>query len=158
MSYENVKEYFDRQGLGSRLTVQEHVSDTVQHAAEAIGCEPERIAKTMSFMLKEGPVLIVTAGDARVNSSKFKAVFHQKPVMIPGDEVENTIGHAPGGVCPFAVKDNVNVYLDISLKRFADIHAAAGNPRATVHLTLDELEKHSHMSDWVDVCKNWQSE
>ena len=158
MSYEKVKEYFDQQGLGDRLTVQEHVSNTVQHAAEAIGCEPERIAKTMSFMLKEGPILIVTAGDARVNSSKFKTAFHQKPVMIPGDSVEEAIGHAPGGVCPFAVKDNVNIYLDISLKRFADVHAAAGNSRATVHLTLDELEKHSRMKDWVDVCKNWETE
>lgn len=158
MSYEKVKEYFDQHGLGDRLTVQDQISDTVQHAAEAIGCEPERIAKTLSFKLKDSPILIVTAGDARVNSSKFKTMFHQKPVMIPGDEVEEAIGHAPGGVCPFAVKDNVNIYLDISLKRFTDVHAAAGSLQATVHLTLDELEKHSHMKDWVDVCKNWQPE
>ena len=158
MSIEKGKAYFRQFGMEDRVLEFSESSATVELAAHALGVEPERIAKTLSFKLKDSPILIVTAGDARVNSSKFKTMFHQKPVMIPGDEVEEAIGHAPGGVCPFAVKDNVNIYLDISLKRFTDVHAAAGSLQATVHLTLDELEKHSHMKDWVDVCKNWQPE
>ena len=155
MSYEKVKAYFDRVGLGDRLTVRDQIGDTVEHAAMAIGCEPARIAKTMSFLLNDGPILMVSAGDAKVNSSKFKAAFHQKAVMIPGDQVETLIGHEPGAVCPFAVKEGVRVYLDISLKRFDTIHAAGGSLNSTVYLTLDELILHSHMVEWVDLCKGW---
>lgn len=155
MSYENVKRYFDQNGLGERLTVRDQIGDTVEHAAQAIGCRPEQIAKTMSFLLKDGPILVVMAGDAKVNSSKFKACFHEKAVMVPWDQVETVIGHEPGAVCPFAVIDGVRVFLDISLKRFDDIHAAGGSLNSTVHLTLDELIEHSHMTDWVDVCKGW---
>lgn len=155
MSYEKVKAYFDSVGLGDRVTVREQIGDTVEHAALAIGCEPAHIAKTMSFLLPDGPILIVSAGDAKVNSSKFKAAFQQKAVMIPGDQVEAMIGHEPGAVCPFALNDGVRVYFDVSLKRFQDIHAAGGSLNSTVHLTLDELVEHAHMVDWVDLCKGW---
>lgn len=155
MSYEKVKEYFDSVGLGERITLRNEIGDTVEHAAQAIGCEPERIAKTMSFMLGDEPALVVMAGDAKVNSSKFKAQFHQKAVMIPWDQVEAVIGHEPGAVCPFAVSEGVKVYLDISLKRFSDVHTAGGSLNSTIHLTLEELARHSHMEQWVDVCKGW---
>lgn len=155
MSYERVKNYFESVGLGDRVTVHDEVGDTVEHAAAMLGCEPARIAKTMSFLLDDGPILIVSAGDAKVNSSKFKAFFHQKAVMIPWDEVNALIGHEPGAVCPFAVNDNVRVYLDVSLKRFSDIHAAAGDLYSTVHLTLNELVENSGMAGWVDLCKGW---
>lgn len=158
MSYERVKEYFDSVGLGDRVTVHEEIGDTVEHAAKMLGCEPARIAKTMSFLLEDGPVLIVSAGDAKVNSSKFKAFFHHKSVMIPWDQVETLIGHEPGAVCPFAVKENVQVWLDESLKRFTDIHAAAGSLNSTVHLTLEELTVHSKMNGWVDLCKGWRED
>lgn len=105
--------------------------------------------------MEGSPILIVSAGDAKVNSSKFKAAFHQKAVMIPGNEVKHLIGYEPGAVCPFAVKNDVKVYLDISLKRFEDIHAAGGSLNSTIHLTLDELVTHSHMAGWVDICNGW---
>lgn len=155
VSYERVKSYFDSVGLGDRLTVRQQVGDTVEHAAEAIGCEPARIAKTMSFQLADGPILVVMAGDAKVNSSKFKAAFHEKSVMIPWEQVEELIGHVPGAVTPFALNDGVRVYLDVSLKRFDYIHAAGGSPNSTIWLTLDELVKHSGAAGWVDVCKGW---
>lgn len=155
MSYEKVQKYFDSVRLGDRVTVREEIGDTVEHAAKAIGCEPERIAKTMSFIVEEKPILVVMAGDAKVNSSKFKAAFHQKAVMISGDKVEALVGHEPGAVCPFAVNEGVKVYLDVSLKRFEDIHAAGGSLNSTVHLTLPELIEHSHMEEWVDICKGW---
>jgi prolyl-tRNA editing enzyme YbaK/EbsC (Cys-tRNA(Pro) deacylase) len=155
MSYENVKAYFDNAGLGDRVTVREQIGDTVEHAAEIIGCEPARIAKTMSFLLESGPILVVSAGDAKVNSSKFKSAFHQKAVMIPPGQVESLVGHEPGAVCPFAVNEGVKVYLDISLKRFDTVHAAGGSLNSTVHLTADELVRHSHMAGWVDLCKGW---
>jgi prolyl-tRNA editing enzyme YbaK/EbsC (Cys-tRNA(Pro) deacylase) len=137
------------------VTIREHIGDTVAHAAEAIGCEPARIAKTMSFLLDSGPILVVLAGDAKVNSAKFKAAFHQKAVMIPFDQVEQRIGHEPGAVTPFAVHEDAKVYLDISLKRFESIHAAGGSLNSTVHLTLEEFMQHSRMTDWVDVCNGW---
>ena len=155
MSYEKVKEYFDGVGLGERVVIREHIGDTVEHAAEAIGCEPARIAKTMSFIQDSKPVLVVMAGDAKVNNTKYKACFHQKAVMIPGDQVETLIGHVPGAVCPFAIHEGVNVYLDISLKRFDIVYTAGGSANSTIKLTLEELEKHSAPADWVDVCKGW---
>lgn len=155
MSYEKVKVYFDGVGLGDRVVVREHIGDTVEHAAESIGCEPARIAKTMSFLLDSGPILVVMAGDDKVNSSKFKAAFHQKASMIPGDQVEALIGHEPGAICPFAANEGVRVYLDISLKRFDFIHAAGGSLNSTVKLTLEELVIHSASAGWIDVCKGW---
>lgn len=155
MSYEKVKVYFDEIGLPDRITVQKLTGDTVEHAAEVIGCTPAEIAKAMSFLVNEKPVMVVMAGDAKVNSSKFKANFHQKPVMVPYDEVENRIGHKPGGVCPFAVNPEVAVYLDVSLKRFAQVYTAGGIDTATIRVSVVELEKYSHAVGWIDVCKGW---
>lgn len=155
MSYENVKAYFESAGIVNHITEREQTGDTVEHAAEIIGCSVAEIAKAMSFLVDSKPVMVVMAGDAKVNSSKFKAYFHQKPTMIPWEQVEELIGHAPGGVCPFAVKPDVQVYLDVSLKRFAVIHTAAGTDMATIRLTLSELEEHARAAEWVDVCKGW---
>lgn len=155
MSYEKVKEYFDSVGLADRVVVREHIGDTVEHAAQAIGCEPAHIAKTMSFIQNGEPALVVMAGDAKVNNTKYKACFHQKAVMIPGDEVETLIGHIPGAVCPFAINKNVKVYLDVSLKRFKIIYTAGGSLNSTIKLALEELEKYSAPAIWVDVCKGW---
>jgi prolyl-tRNA editing enzyme YbaK/EbsC (Cys-tRNA(Pro) deacylase) len=152
MSFDAVQSYFTEAGLGDRVVVQAHTSATVELAAEAIGCEPGRIAKTMSFLVGETPVLVVAAGDARVDNAKFKARFAKKASMIPGDRVEALVGHPPGGVCPFAVLPNVVVHLDESLRRFDFVHAAAGSPNGTVGLTIPELEAHSGHSGWVDVC------
>lgn len=156
MSYENVKVHFARVGMEQKLTMQPTITDTVEHAAATIGCESGRIAKTMSFLRKSGPMLIVMAGDAKISNPKYKARFGQKASMIHGDQVEELIGHAPGGVCPFGIKDGIEVYLDVSMKRFADVHAAAGHPAATAHLTLEELEQLSGSLGWVDVCKDWE--
>lgn len=155
MSYENVKSYFDQAGLGNRVVVRDHIGDTVEHAAEAIGCEPARIAKTMSFLVNDQPILIVMAGDAKVNNTKYKACFHQKAVMIPGSQVEALIGHLPGAVCPFALKEGVQVYLDVSLKRFDILYTAGGSLNSTIQLSLEELEQHAAPAEWVDVCKGW---
>lgn len=155
MSYENVKAYFEERNLGERVIVREHIGDTVEHAAEAIGCRPEHIAKTMSFMQNGEPVLICMAGDAKISNPKYKQAFHQKAVMIPGGQVEELVGHIPGAVCPFAVKEGIKVYLDVSLKRFETVYTAGGSLNSTVTLSLSELEEHSNPSGWVDVCKDW---
>lgn len=156
MSYDLVKQYFDQYNLGGRVKTFTHSSATVEEAAEAIGCEGKQIAKTMSFLLDSGPILIVTAGDAKINNPKFKAQFHQKAKMIPPELVEELIGHAPGGVCPFAIKSEVTIYLDISLKRFEIVYPAAGNSHSAVELSVTELEEYSGMTGWVDVCKGWE--
>ena len=158
MSLEKVKLYFDTLGLGQRIHVLDQSSATVEEAAIAVGCEPERIAKTMSFLLGDDPILIVTAGDARVDNKKYKDYFHQKAKMIPGELVENYIGHAPGGVCPFAIPQGTKVFLDISLKRFAIVYPAAGTSNSAVDLSIKELEDSSGYTAWIDVCKGWQEE
>lgn len=155
MSFANVKQYFENTGLGERVIALEKSSATVDEAAEAIGCLPKQIAKTMSFLVDEKPILVVTAGDAKVDNKKYKSAFHQKAKMIPGELVEQYIGHAPGGVCPFAVNPNVTVYLDVSLKRFERVYPAGGNGHSAVNLSLKELEEYSHYTGWVDVCKDW---
>lgn len=155
MSYEKVKVYFDSIGLGDRVVVREDIGDTVQHAAKAIGCEPARIAKTMSFMQSGEPVLIVMAGDVKVNNTKYKTCFKQKAIMIHGDQVETFIGHVPGAVCPFAVNNDVKIYLDVSLKRFNTLYTAGGSLNSTIKLSLEELEQHSAFIAWVDVTKVW---
>ncbi|MCI9134714.1 MAG: YbaK/EbsC family protein [Lachnospiraceae bacterium] len=155
MSYENVKKYFEQEGLGDRVVVREHIGDTVEHAAQAIGCKPEHIVKTMSFLLDGKPALICMAGDAKVHNTKYKACFHQKAIMVPGDQVEELIGHAPGAVCPFAVCEGVKIYLDLSLKRFSTVYTAGGSLNSTVKLTLEELEKFAQPECWIDVCKGW---
>jgi prolyl-tRNA editing enzyme YbaK/EbsC (Cys-tRNA(Pro) deacylase) len=155
MSFENVKRYFDEFGMGDRCVLQEHVSDTVEHAAQAIGCIPAQIAKTMSFLVAEEPVMIVMAGDAKVHNSKYKAFFHQKAAMIPWDQVEALTGHMPGGVCPFARNEGIKVYLDVSMKRFEIVYAAEGAPNGTIGLSIEELEKYSGYEQWVDIAKDW---
>lgn len=155
MSYQAVKAYFQQAGMLDHITEHDQTGDTVEHAARTIGCSPAEIAKALSFLVDGKPVMVVMAGDARVNSSKFKAHFHQKPVMLPFEQVEELTGHAPGGVCPFAVKDGVAVWLDISLRRFSVIYTAAGTDMATIRLTLPELEEHAHAAGWVDVCRGW---
>lgn len=153
MSFDKVKQYFESKGAGDKVLWLEHSSATVELAAEAIGCEPARIAKTLSFLIGEYPILIVTAGDVKVDNKKYKEIFHTKAKMIPGELVEDLIGHAPGGVCPFAIKENVKVYLDDSLKRFEIVYPAAGSGNSAVRLTLPELEHFSGSSEWIDICK-----
>lgn len=154
MSYERVKAYFESAGMGNRVMKFERSSATVGEAAEAVGCEPKQIAKTMSFLQGDKPILIVTAGDVKIDNKKYKAVFHQKAKMIPGNLVEGFIGHAPGGVCPFMVNPEVTVYLDVSLKRFEKVYPAGGSGHSAVELSVEELEKHSCSVGWVDVCKD----
>lgn len=158
MSFEHAKQYLDQAGFGSRVMVFERSSATVEEAASAVGCEPCQIAKTMSFLRKDGPILIVTAGDVKVDNRKYKNFFREKAKMIPGDEVEAVIGHAPGGVCPFGILPGVTVYLDVSLKRFPRVYPAAGSGHSAVDLTITELEACSGFTDWVDVCRGWEEE
>lgn len=155
MSFENVNRYFEHIGLGQRVIALAKSSATTLEAAEAVGCQPKQIAKTLSFFVDEKPVLVVTAGDAKVDNKKYKNTFHQKAKMIPGEQVESCIGHAPGGVCPFAVNSDVTVYLDVSLKRFDRVYPGGGNGHSAVDLSLEELAKYSDFAGWVDVCKDW---
>ena len=130
-------------------------SATVELAAVAVGCEPARIAKTLSFHVQGQPVLIVAAGDAKVQNGKFKSFFSTKAKMLSPEEVAEMIGHAVGGVCPFAVNEGVAVYLDVSLKRFDTVFPACGSSNSAIELTIPELECCSGSSGWVDVCKDW---
>jgi len=155
MSLEKVKHYFETAGLEGRVHELSQTTATVEDAARAIGCKPEHIAKTMSFLLDDEPILIVTAGDAKIDNKKYKCHFHKKAKMIAGELVEQYIGHAPGGVCPFAVNPNVKVYLDISLKRFQTVYPAGGSGNSAVELSIEELVAYSNSSGWVDVCNNW---
>ena len=125
-------------------------------AAQALNCEPCRIAKTLSFMLEDGAILVVAAGDAKVDNTKYKAEFGKKAKMLTPDEAEQLIGHAVGGVCPFAVNDGVKVYLDVSMKRFKTVFPACGSSNSAIELTTEELEKYSGFTKWVDVCKAWE--
>lgn len=154
MSLENVKKYFESIGLSERINVLEQSSATVKLAAEAIGCEEKQIAKTLSFLVEESPILIVTAGNVKVDNKKFKSIFNQKSKMIPIDLIEEYIGHDLGGVCPFAVKSNVTIYLDVSLKQNDIIYPAAGSENSMVKLTIEELERYTNFKDWIDVCKD----
>lgn len=155
MAIEKVKEYFRQYGMEDRIREFEVSSATVELAAAALGCEPCRIAKTLSFMTEEGPVLIVAAGDAKIDNPKYKAQFHTKAKMLTPEEAVDLIGHAVGGVCPFAVNEGVRVYLDSSLKRFETVFPACGSSSSAMELTLPELEKYSNSTGWIDVCKGW---
>ena len=155
MAYERARAHLERFGLADRIKLFDVSSATVELAAQAVGCEPARIAKTLSFLLPDGPVLIVAAGDARVDNSKYKARFHTKAKMLAFEEVEPLIGHAVGGVCPFGVNEGVPVWLDESLRRFDVVYPAAGTPNSAVELTLPELGQASLALGWVDVCKDW---
>ena len=125
----------------------------VELAAKGLGVEEERIAKTLSFLVDENPVLNVTAGDAKIDNKKYKEKFHTKAKMIPFDFVEKYIGHTPGGVCPFGVGENIEIYLDNSLKRFQTVFPAAGSSNSAIELNMSELEKYSNSKEWIDVCK-----
>ena len=155
MSVEKAKAHLAAAGLVDRLSIHTEESDTVEHAAAVIGCRPEHIAKTMSFLLEDTPIVIVTAGDAKIKNGKYKAQFGKKATMIPFAEVERLVGHEPGGVCPFGLPEGVRVYLDISLKRFETIYAAGGARNATVRLSPEELAN-AVTAEWVDLCDGWQ--
>ncbi len=158
MSIEAVRAYFDTWGIADRILEPEHSSATVELAAEALGCEPARIAKSLSFLIGEEPIIIVVSGESKIDNKRYKERFGAKAKMIPFDEVESYIGHAPGGVCPFAVKEGVKVYLDESLKRFTTVYPAAGSGNSAIEMNMEELEKYAMSSGWVDVCKCWREE
>lgn len=153
MAIEKVKEYFKKYGLESRIREFDVSSATVELAAEALRCEPCRIAKTLSFSIGDSAILIVAAGDAKIDNPKYKAKFGTKAKMLAFDEVEALIGHAVGGVCPFAVNEGIAIYLDESLKRFETVFPACGSSNSAIELTPSELEKYSAYTEWVDVCK-----
>ncbi|HCB93423.1 MAG TPA: EBSC protein [Selenomonas sp.] len=153
MSIEKVRSFLRLHGMEERILEFAESSATVELAAHAVGCEPARIAKTLSFELAGKPILVVTAGDMRIAGAKFKSEFHGKPRMLAADKVESAIGHGVGGVCPFAVNDGVKVYLDVSLKRFDTVFPACGSGNSAIELTSEELEKYSGAAGWVDVCK-----
>lgn len=152
MAIEQVIDYLKTFGAEDKIRRFDVSSATVALAAQALGCEEARIAKTMSFLVQDHAVLIVTAGDTKVNSAKFKAKFGVKAKMLTAEQLIELVGHAPGGVCPFAVKEGCEVFLDESLKRFDIVYPAAGNAASAVELTLPELERFSRSKGWVDVC------
>ena len=153
MSIEKVRAYFEHFGIADRIREFTVSSATVELAAAALGCDGAHIAKTMSFMTPDGVILVVAAGDARIDNHKYKDTFHVKAKMIPFEQVEEVTGHAPGGVCPFGIKDGIEVYLDESLKRFETVYPAAGDDHSAVRLTILELEEVSGAKGWVDVCR-----
>ena len=156
MAIEKVQEYFRRFGMEDRVREFPVSSATVALAAQALGCEPCRIAKTLSFLAEGKPILIVAAGDAKIDNAKYRAQFGTKARMISPEEVEPLIGHGVGGVCPFAIRDGVRVYLDESLRRFETVFPACGSSNSAIELTMEELEKYSACIGWVDVCKGWR--
>lgn len=156
MSIERVRAYFRSYGIEDRIQELDHSSATVLLAAEALGTEPCRIAKTLSFLVNGSPILIVAAGDARIDNAKYKAFFGTKAKMLSPEEAVELVGHAVGGVCPFAVNDGVTVYLDQSLRRFSTVFPACGSANSAIELTIPELEQYSGCKEWVDVCKDWQ--
>ena len=157
MSIEKARKHLSRWGKDSLVVEHEVSSATVELAAQALNTEPGRIAKTLSFLNGERTLLVVAAGDARVDSSKFKKAFGiKKARMVPAEEVEPRIGHAIGGVCPFGVNEGVDVWLDESLRRFATVFPACGSSNSSIELSLDELAECSEACGWADVCKDWQ--
>lgn len=153
MSIEKVREYFKTKGIDERIQEFEVSSATVALAAKALHCEENRIAKTLSFHMGQKVILIVAAGDAKIDNAKYKAQFGTKAKMLSFDEAEPFVGHAIGGVCPFAVNAGVETYLDVSLKRFKTVFPACGSPNSAIELSLEELEEYSDFIKWIDVCK-----
>lgn len=153
MSFESAKSHLKEYGFEDRIMEFSISSATVQEAAKALGCREGEIAKTLSFLVEEKPILIVVSGDAKIDNSKYKKVFCKKAKMIPLDEVENFIGHKVGGVCPFGIKDGVDVYLDKSLQKYEVVYPASGSSNSAVKLTIKELEIASNYKEWIDVCK-----
>lgn len=155
MAIEKVREYFARYGIADRIQEFAVSSATVELAAQALHCEPCRIAKTLSFMVDGRAVLVVMAGDAKVDNPKYKAQFGTKAKMLTPEEAEGLVGHAVGGVCPFGIRDGVTVYLDSSLRRFETVFPACGSGNSAIELTIPELERYSGYTAWVDVSKGW---
>ena len=154
MSIEKVRSYFRQwPGMEERILEFPVSSATVSEAAKAVGTEERRIAKTLSFMLDEGPILVVAAGDAKIDNKKFKGTFHKKASMLKVDELPELVGHPVGGVCPFGINEGVRVYLDQSLRRFPSVFPACGSANSAIELTIPELEIYSRFEEWVDVCK-----
>ena len=157
MAIDKVREYFAQWNMQDQILEFEVSSATVELAAQALHCEGCRIAKTLSFLVGEESVLVVAAGDARVDNHKFKETFGVKAKMIPADEVELRVGHAIGGVCPFGINAGVRVFLDESLRRFETVYPACGSSNSAICLSIPELEKYAAAESWVDVCKDWQA-
>ena len=155
MSIEAVRAFFCQFGMENQVLEFEVSSATVELAAKALDCEPARIAKTLSFKLDDRAILIVTAGDAKIDNPKYKARFGTKAKMLTPDEVLDKVGYPVGGVCPFGIKDGIAVYLDISLQRFKTVFPACGSDNSGIELTIPQLEKYSGFLEWVDVCKGW---
>lgn len=153
MSFEKAKQYLEEKGYADHIIIPEEKSGTVEEAAGALGVKPAEIAKTISLLIHDEPILIVVEGIAKIDNHKYKEEFHIKAKMIPYEEVESYIGHAPGGVCPFGIKEGVKVYLDESLKKFETVYPACGSDQSAVKLSLSELEEVSGFIKWVDVCK-----
>lgn len=155
MAIEGVKTYFKQYGMEEKIREFDVSSATVELAAQALSCEPARIAKTLSFMVDGHAILIVAAGDVKIDNHKYKEQFHAKAKMLSPEEAETLVGHAIGGVCPFAVNEGVTVYLDESLKRFETVFPACGSSNSAIELTIPELEKYAAPVQWVDVCKGY---
>ena len=153
MAIERVRAYFRELGIEEKVQELAESSATVELAAEALGTEPGRIAKTLSFMVNESPILIVTAGDVKIDNAKYKKFFGAKAKMLTPQQAEELIGHAVGGVCPFAINEGVTVYLDESLKAYATVYPACGSSNSAIELNMEELEKYSLSTAWIDVCK-----
>jgi len=156
MSKERVLEYFKSKGTEDRIYEFAESSATVELAAERLNCEPKRIAKTLAFLVSNIPILIVAAGDAKVDNTKFRTKFNEKATMIPRENLEELVGHAAGSVCPFGINEGVRVYLDKSLERFDIVYPACGAANNAIKLTIQELEEHSNYEEWIDVCKGWK--
>ena len=156
MAIDKVKAFFEKYNMVDRVLEFDVSSATVDLAAQALGCEPCRIAKTLSFMVNEKPILIVAAGDAKIDNAKYKQQFATKAKMLSPEQAENLVGHAVGGVCPFAVNEGVDIYLDESLKRFETVFPACGSSNSAIELTIPELEIYANPLSWVNVCKNWE--
>ena len=160
MSVEKVRAYLEHFGVSDRIREFDVSSATVELAAVAVGVEPARIAKTLSFKLGEDPILVVAAGDAKIDNSKYKHLFGMKAKMLTHEEAVERIGHAVGGVCPFPLPSDVKTYLDVSLKRFDTVFPAVGSAASAIELTCDELQRccGGNFVEWVDVCKGWQDD
>lgn len=156
MAIDKVKEYFKQYNMEDKIKEFDVSSATVELAARALGCDGKRIAKSLTFLVDDKAIMIIAAGDAKIDNPKYKAIFSTKAKMLSYEQVEEYIGHTVGGVCPFAIKDSVTVYLDESLKRFDTVFPACGSSNSAIELTIPELEKYSNYTSWIDVCKDWE--
>lgn len=156
MAIDKVKEYFKQYNMEDKIKEFDVSSATVELAARALGCDGKRIAKSLTFLVDDKAIMIIAAGDAKIDNPKYKAIFSTKAKMLSYEQVEEYIGHTVGGVCPFAIKDSVTVYLDESLKRFDTVFPPCGSSNSAIELTIPELEKYSNYTSWIDVCKDWE--